>query len=82
MNIDVFFKIFTPGGMYGYTLLGLPNEDGEEMWSREIDVGCVINKTCSVRGRDNVVIVENYWMTMDESTEEDEASDDTDDIGE
>ena len=42
------------------------------MWSREIDVeylDCVINKTCVVRGYENVVIVDNYWMVADETTE-------------
>ena len=59
----------------GYTLLGLPDENGEqEMWSREIDTlfywSCVINKTCVVRKRENVVTVENYWMIDEEGTEE------------
>ena len=49
----------------GSTLLGLPGENGEEeMWRRVSEcrnVACVINKTCGVRGRGNVVTVENYW---------------------
>ena len=54
--------------------MGLPDENGEEvMWSREIVTGwnveCVINKTCVVTGRENVVIVDEYWLIDDKGTE-------------
>ena len=83
------------GSQTGITLLGLPNEN-EELWSRGIDMenvsrygSCAINKTCVVRGVGNELIVENYWMTMedeagDENGEDTEGNGDggTDDMGE
>ena len=63
-----------------YTLLGLSDENGEEvMWRREIvtagNMECVINKTCALTGSDNVVTVDNYWLIDDECTEEEEVLD-------
>ena len=76
------------GGMNGYTLLGMPDENGgEEMWRRQIETPfnqVCVNKTCVVSAHYDVVTVEDYWMILDDDNtgEEDKVDDGEEDISE
>ena len=73
MSVSTNGKVVIVQGSNGSTLLELPDENGEgEIWSREIGYAlCVINKTCIVgRNALNEVTVEDYWMIVEESKEE------------
>ena len=79
-SVDSNGNLVIAADLSGYTLLGLSDETGrEEMWRRELDIEYMkiaINKTCVVMHQGNEVIVDNYWMVLDDETSDKEDEDD------